>query len=108
MSASTPAGPTRTGDPPRPAGDGSAPAERAIDWSGIAATPEFRELHSSRRRYTLIGTAVATVALLVVFGLYGFAPDAMTKQAIGSLTWALVLGLALVALTFAMALAYAR
>ena len=108
MSAATPTGPTRTADPPQAAGNGGAPAERRIDWSGIAAMPEFRELHSSRRRYTLTRTALAAAAMLLAFGLYGFAPDAMGEPAIGSLTWALVLGLALVALTFALAFAYTR
>ncbi len=43
-----------------------------------------------------------------MFGLYGFAPDAMGKPAIGSVTWALVLGFLLILTGFVMAWAFAR
>lgn len=85
-----------------------ADAQRAIDWKGIAETPEFRQLHSTRRRFTLTGLAIETGALLIAMALYGFAPDTMGKPAIGSVTWALLSGAALVVLTFIMAWAYAR
>jgi uncharacterized membrane protein (DUF485 family) len=87
-----------------------APAEagRPIDWRGIAETPEFQALHRRRRRFTLTGMAIETSALLVVMGLYGFAPDTMGKPAVGSITWALLSGAALIVLTFVMAWAYAR
>jgi uncharacterized membrane protein (DUF485 family) len=88
--------------PARPASD------EAIDWRRLANTPEFEALHSSRRRFTLAGMAIETSALLLVMGLYGFAPDAMGTPAIGSITWALLSGAALIVLTFVMALAYAR
>jgi uncharacterized membrane protein (DUF485 family) len=107
MSAQTPAGaptarPPRAGDPP------GASGERDIDFASIAATPEFQALHESRKRFVLGGTLVATAALLIVFGLYGFAPDAMGKPAIGSVTWALVLGFGLILTSFAMAWVFAR
>jgi uncharacterized membrane protein (DUF485 family) len=108
MSARTPAGATTTSDPPRVADTGRASADGAFDYAQIAATPEFTRLHESRRRFVLAGTAVATAALLIVFGLYGLAPDAMGKPAIGSVTWALVLGFGLVVLSFAMAVVFAR
>jgi uncharacterized membrane protein (DUF485 family) len=87
----------------------AAPADRqrAIDWRGIAETPEFQALHRSRRRFTLTGMAIETGALLVVMGLYGWAPDTMGEPAIGSVTWALLSGAALVVLTFIMAWVYA-
>jgi uncharacterized membrane protein (DUF485 family) len=107
MSAQTPAG-AKAADPPRTAEPGGASADGAIDFAKIAATPEFQELHESRRRFVLSGTLIATAALLLVFGLYGFAPDAMGKPAIGSVTWALLLGFALVAFSFVMATAFAR
>jgi uncharacterized membrane protein (DUF485 family) len=108
MSSHTPAGATTSTDPPRIADTGRASADEAIDYAKIAETPEFKELHESRRRFTIGGTLVAAAALLLVFGLYGFAPDAMGKPAIGSITWALVLGFALVAFSFVMAIAFAR
>src|SRR4051794_25810581 len=108
MSASTPAGPPgtveRTGAR-APAADGTAPVH---DWTRLAETPEFLELHASRRRYTLIGVTILTAALVGVCALYGWAPDTMGKAAIGSITWALLSGAALVILTFVMALLYAH
>ena len=80
---------------PRPRHQGSAataPAgQETHDWARLAATPEFQRLHHSRRRFTLTGMAIQTGALILVMGLYGFAPDAMGEPAIGSITWALLL-----------------
>ena len=78
------------------------------DWQMLARTPEFVRLHHSRRRFTLTGMTIETGALILVMGLYGFAPDAMGEPAIGSITWALLSGAGLVLLTFVMAWAYAR
>ena len=96
-----------TADAPTQAEPGRTAAEEH-DWKRIAETPEFRALHSSRRRFTLIGMAIETGALIVAMGLFGFAPDAMGEPAIGSITWALLVGTALVVLTFVMALAYSH
>lgn len=107
MATKTPAGAT-TATEQRGVDTGRASADGAIDYAKIVATSEFKELHESRRRFVRGGTFVATAALLIVFGLYGFAPDAMGKPAIGSVTWALVLGFGLVLLSFVMAIAFAR
>ena len=104
----TPSTDRSTSDPPREAVAGGPAARESHDWKHIAETPEFRELHSSRRRFTLTGMAIQTGALILVMGLYGFAPDAMGKPALGSITWALLSGAGLVFLTFALAIAYAR
>jgi uncharacterized membrane protein (DUF485 family) len=107
MSATPSTGPS-TADPPREAVAERPAVRETHDWKHLAETPEFRELHSSRRRFTLTGMAIQTGALIVVMGLYGFAPDAMGKPAIGSITWALLSGAGLVFLTFALAIAYSR
>ena len=107
MSASPTAGRT-TGDPPTAAADGRPAAKETHDWAHLAGTPEFKRLHSSRRRFTMIGMAIETGALIVVFGLYGLAADTMGEPAIGSITWALLSGAGLIFLTFIMAGAYAR
>ena len=96
-----------TVDPPTRAEAGRTTAEEH-DWKRIAETPEFRALHSSRRRFTMIGMAIETSALIIGMGLFGFAPDAMGEPAIGSVTWALLVGTVLVVLTFVMALAYSH
>ncbi len=98
--------PTKTTDPPGTAEAQAPPPD--FDYAAIAATPEFKALHESRRRFTVGGTLAATAAVLIVFGLYGFAPDAMGNSAIGSVTWALVLGFGLVLLSFFMALVFSR
>lgn len=86
----------------RPAG------RESHDWARLAGTPEFQRLHHSRRRFTLTGMAIQTGALVLVMGLYGWAPGAMGEPAIGSITWALLSGAGLILLTFALAWAYAR
>jgi uncharacterized membrane protein (DUF485 family) len=90
----------------------TAPAAQAggdgIDWARLASLPEFQELHESRRRYTLAGFALQTGALVVLMALLGLAPDAMAETPVGNLSWALIGGVAVVVLTFVMALAYAR
>lgn len=96
---------------PRPVASDAEPARAGgdeIDWAAIAGTPAFKALHESRRRYTLAGFAIQTGALLVLMALLGFAPDAMSRSPIGDVTWALLGGVAVVLLTFVMAIAYAR
>jgi uncharacterized membrane protein (DUF485 family) len=107
MSAPSSTGRTAT-DPPRQAAPEGAAAGEQHDWKRLAGTPEFQALHSDRRRFTLIGMAIETGALILVMGLYGWAPEAMGEPAIGSITWALLSGAGLVILTFAMAIAYSR
>jgi uncharacterized membrane protein (DUF485 family) len=106
VSASSSAGPSATATPGEAVRE--RPAERPHDWQQLAHTPEFQRLHRSRRRFTLTGMAIQTAALVVVMGLYGWAPDAMGEPAIGSITWALLSGAGLVILTFIMAIAYSR
>jgi uncharacterized membrane protein (DUF485 family) len=84
------------------------PARETHDWERLAGTPEFQRLHQSRRRFTLTGMAIQTGALILVMGLYGWAPEAMGEPAIGSITWALLSGAALILLTFVLAWAYSR
>jgi uncharacterized membrane protein (DUF485 family) len=106
--STTPSTGRTTADPPRRGAPGSPAAPETHDWKHLASTPEFQRLHASRRRFTMIGMAIQTGALIVVMGLYGWAPDAMGETAFGSVTWALVSGAGLVVLTFIMAWAYAH
>ena len=107
MSAPSSTGHTTTAPPGERA---AAPptGQESHDWKHLAGTPEFQRLHHSRRRFTLTGMAIQTGALILVMGLYGWAPEAMGEPAIGSITWALLSGAALIFLTFALAWAYAR
>jgi len=105
MSAPSSTGRT-TADPPRQAEPQGA--AETHDWKRLASTPEFLRLHASRRRFTAIGMVIETGAVILLMALLGFAPDAMGEPAIGSITWALLAGAALVVLTFVMAVAYSR
>ena len=96
-----------TAVPPGEAATGR-PEAHEHDWKRLAGTPEFIRLHRSRRRFTLTGMAIQTGALIVVMGLYGWAPEAMGEPAIGSITWALLSGAGLILLTFVLAWAHAR
>ena len=107
MSA-TPSTGRSTADPPREARPGARPPVRRTTGSTSPRRPSSSELHTSRRRFTLTGMAIQTGALILVMGLYGFAPDAMGEPAIGTITWALLSGAGLVFLTFVMAIAYSR
>jgi|tagenome__1003787_1003787.scaffolds.fasta_scaffold19272987_2 uncharacterized membrane protein (DUF485 family) len=104
----TPSTGRSTAAPPGEAANGRAAVTAGHDWAHLANTPQFKRLHSNRRRFTMTGMAIQTGALILVMGLYGWAPDAMGKPAIGSITWALLSGAGLVFLTFALAWAYAR
>ena len=107
MSAPSSTGDATTAAPPGEAATGR-PAQESHDWKHLAGTPEFQKLHRDRRRFTLTGMAIQTGARILVMGLYGWAPDAMGEPAIGSITWALLSGAALIVLTFVLAWAYSR
>jgi uncharacterized membrane protein (DUF485 family) len=78
------------------------------DWTALARSPEFRELMASRRRFLVAGTAFYSLYFLAFLCLLGFAPDTMSKTVFGSVTLALVGGMSLVVLAFAMAFLHAR
>lgn len=77
-------------------------ADESIDWEAIERSPEFRALVASRRRFTMVwgGGVVAACAAFVVLaylepGLFG-----------GGVGW--VVGVALIATTWAVSFAYLR
>jgi uncharacterized membrane protein (DUF485 family) len=78
------------------------------DWTALARSPQFRELMASRRRFLVAGTAFYSLYFLTFLCLLGFAPDTMSEAVFGSVTLALVGGMSLVVLAFAMAFLHAR
>jgi uncharacterized membrane protein (DUF485 family) len=78
------------------------------DWGAIARSPEFRELIANRRRFLVAATTFYCAYLLAFLCLLAFAPDAMNKTPVGSVTWALLLGMSLVVLAIGMAVLHAR
>jgi uncharacterized membrane protein (DUF485 family) len=78
------------------------------DWAALARSPRFRELMASRRRFLIAGTAFYSLYFLAFLCLLGFAPDTMSKNLFGSVSYALAGGMSLVVLAFVMAFLHAR
>jgi uncharacterized membrane protein (DUF485 family) len=76
-------------------------------WEALAQDPHFRELVSSRRRFTAIGTAFYTGYLIAFLALLGYGKDFMSNEVLG-ISLALWGGFSICALTVVMAIAYAR
>ena len=81
---------------------------REYDWQAIEQSPSFRELRTSRRRFTVPAVAFFAGYFLAALLLIAYAGDTLSKPALGSVTWALLLGLSMVVVTFVMAALYAR
>jgi len=78
--------------------------ERASDWESIERSPAFRRLTQGRKGLVVPATAFFAAVFLGAMCLFAFAPDAMGEPAIGSITWALVVGTVMVLITFAIGL----
>src|SRR3954451_7892028 len=76
-------------------------------WEALARDPHFRELVSSRRRFVAIGTAFYCAYFVAFLALLGYAKDFMSHEVLG-ISLALWGGLSICALTFIMAVLYAR
>jgi uncharacterized membrane protein (DUF485 family) len=78
------------------------------DWERIERSPEFRELVTARRKFVM----PALVVFVVWFGgflvLTAYARDFMRKTPIGSLSWAYLLALSLIVMTWLIAWLYLR
>ncbi|MEA2442839.1 MAG: hypothetical protein QOJ12_131 [Thermoleophilales bacterium] len=78
------------------------------DWDGIAESPEFQALLASRRRFLVPSVAFFCAYFVAFLALLAWAPDAMAKHVLGSVSVALLLGASVVFLTFVMAWLYTR
>ena len=78
------------------------------DWEGLERSAEFRELVAARRRFVV----PALVVFVVWFGgflvLTAYARDFMAKQPFGSVSWAYLLALSLILMTWLIAWLYLR
>lgn len=83
-------------------------ADRQADWERLERSPEFRELVAARRRFVV----PALVVFVVWFGgflvLTAYARDFMAKRPIGSISWAYLLALSLIVMTWLIAWLYLR
>jgi uncharacterized membrane protein (DUF485 family) len=83
-------------------------AKREPDWEALERSPEFRELVAARRRF--VGPALAL--FVAWFGgflvLTGYARGFMAKRPVGGLSWAYLLALSLIVMTWLIAWMYLR
>lgn len=78
------------------------------DWREVEASEEFRALAAARRRFVV----PALVVFVAWFGgfllLAAYARDFMGKTPIGDISWAYLIALSLIVMTWAIAFAYVR
>jgi uncharacterized membrane protein (DUF485 family) len=83
-------------------------APERVDWEAIEASPEFRALVASRRRFVAVagGSVVGLTAAFVIVAY--LAPDALAATVVEPITVGFVAGVALIVLTWIVTLAYLR
>jgi uncharacterized membrane protein (DUF485 family) len=83
-------------------------ATHAPDWEALEGSADFQELVHERRRFVM----PALIVFCVWFGgflvLSGYARSFMTKTPIGSISWAYLLALSLIVMTWLIAWLYLR
>ena len=91
----------------RAASTGAAPG-RSADWEVLEETPEFRRLVAERRRFVIPALCLFAVWFGGFLVLSAYARDFMRKQPIGHISWAFLLALSLIVMTWGIAFAYLR
>jgi uncharacterized membrane protein (DUF485 family) len=76
-------------DPVPPPG----PAPAAHDWTAIEATPAFRALVASKRRFIVPATVFFIVYYFALPVLVGYFPDAMSRDVVGKINVAYLFAL---------------
>jgi uncharacterized membrane protein (DUF485 family) len=88
---------------------GEPAADRpGADWDALERSPEFEQLVASRRRFVVPALTVFVVWFGGFLILTGYARDFMGEKVIGNFTWAYVLALSLIVMTWAIAWLYLR
>jgi uncharacterized membrane protein (DUF485 family) len=77
-------------------------------WHELEQGEDFKDLVHTRRRFVVPALLVFSVWFGGFLVLSGYARDFMARKAIGSVTWAYVLALSLIVMTWAIAVAYLR
>jgi uncharacterized membrane protein (DUF485 family) len=78
------------------------------DWEGLERSPEFQELVTERRRFVVPALAVFVVWFGGFLVLTAYARDFMRRTPIGSFSWAYILALSLIVMTWLIAWLYLR
>jgi uncharacterized membrane protein (DUF485 family) len=78
------------------------------DWEGLERSPEFQELVTERRRFVVPALAVFVAWFGGFLVLTAYARDFMSRTPIGSISWAYILALSLIVMTWLIAWLYLR
>jgi uncharacterized membrane protein (DUF485 family) len=78
------------------------------DWEGLERSTEFQELVAARRRFVLPALAVFVVWFGGFLVLTAYARGFMAKHVFGSFSWAYLLALSLIVMTWLIAWLYLR
>jgi uncharacterized membrane protein (DUF485 family) len=78
------------------------------DWEGLERSHEFQRLVSERRRFVVPAIAVFCLWFGGFVVLTGYARGFMSRTPIGSLSWAYILALSLIVMTWLIAWLYLR
>jgi uncharacterized membrane protein (DUF485 family) len=85
-----------------------AQVDQRSDWEGLERSPEFRELAATRRRFVI----PALVVFVVWFGgflvLTAYARGFMAQRPFGWISWAYLLALSLIVMTWLITWLYLR
>jgi len=88
--------------------EGEGDSGVTTDWPALERSPDFQRLVAERRRFVV----PALVVFVVWFGgfllLTGYARDLLAKTPIGSISWAYLLALSLIVMTWTIAWLYLR
>jgi len=90
---------------PDPIPPGDAPSH---DWTTIEATPEFRALVASKRRFIVPATIFFIVYYFALPILVGYFPEAMSRDVVGRINVAYLFALSQFAMAWAVMALYVR
>ena len=90
---------------PDPIPPGDAPPH---DWTAIEATPEFRALVASKRRFIVPATIFFIVYYFALPILVGYFPEAMSRDVVGRINLAYLFALSQFAMAWAVMALYVR
>ena len=90
---------------PDPVPPGDAPQH---DWTAIEATPEFRELVASKRRFIVPATIFFIVYYFALPILVGYFPEAMSRNVVGRINVAYLFALSQFVMAWVLMWLYVR
>jgi uncharacterized membrane protein (DUF485 family) len=95
-------------DPIPPGAADPAAADREHDWTAIEASPGFRELVASKRRFIVPATIFFIVYYFALPVLVGYFPEAMSRNVLGKINVAYLFALSQFAMAWVVMALYVR